>query len=166
MRGGGGRASSVGTPIRWTAPWPDVTRLAAGFAVPKGIEHFTIFRGSKERGRYDHHSHLRYHDGRVFLLGNQISGPLSGRDKPGYYRRDPLAVSLSREERAFEQAYAVRAEASPTPLGYGRGFRYPYGAVVGDALWVMYSIGKEDIDISRVPLASIPPRGAGQGLQP
>ena len=57
------------------------------------------------------------------------------------------------------RAAAVRAGSPRVRMpgkGKGRGFQYPYGVVVGDALWVMYSVGKEDIAISRVPLRSLP----------
>jgi hypothetical protein len=41
-------------------------------------------------------------------------------------------------------------------LHKGAGFQYPSAVVVGDALWVIYSVGKEDVAVSRVPLASLP----------
>jgi len=98
-------------------------------------------------------------DGRVFMLGNQLSAPPDVPDKPRHYTRDPLVLSLSSDGRVFDFAAAVRAGAPAIRLGgkgKGRGFQYPYGVVAGDALWVIYSIGKEDIGISHVPLGSLP----------
>jgi hypothetical protein len=100
----------------------------------------------------------RLPDGRVFLLGNQISDPLEKPDKPRHYRRDPLVISTSDDGKSFAWAAAVRSGAPPLRhkgKGKGAGFHYPFGTVVGDSLWIMYSVGKEDIEISRVPIAAL-----------
>jgi hypothetical protein len=85
--------------------------------------------------------------GRIALIGNQAIG------------RDPLVISLSRDGKTFDQAAAIR-HGAPKVRHPGRakgpGFQYPSAVVVGDALWVIYSIGKEDVAVSRVPLSSLP----------
>jgi len=86
-------------------------------------------------------------DGRIYLIGNQAIG------------RDPLTISLSRDGVTFDRAAAIR-HGAPKVRHRGRakgpGFQYP-SAVVGDALWVIYSIGKEDVAVSRVPLSALSP---------
>jgi hypothetical protein len=36
------------------------------------------------------------------------------------------------------------------------GFQYPSAVVAHDALWVIYSVGKEDVAVSRIPLSELP----------
>jgi hypothetical protein len=87
-------------------------------------------------------------DGRVFLIGNQTK-----------WGRDPLVLSLSADGVIFDWAAAIRHGAPKLRhkgLHKGAGFQYASAVVVGDALWVIYSVGKEDVAVSRVPLASLP----------
>ena len=88
-------------------------------------------------------------DGRIYLIGNQAVG------------RDPLVLSLSRDGKVFDWAAAIR-HGAPKVRHPGRakgpGYQYPSALVVGDALWVIYSIGKEDVAVSRVPLSALPTR--------
>jgi hypothetical protein len=35
------------------------------------------------------------------------------------------------------------------------GYAYPHSVVVGDHLWVVYSVNKEDIEIARIPLSEL-----------
>lgn len=91
-------------------------------------------------------------DGRTYLIGNQVE---TG-------RRDPLTIALSRDGVTFDWAAAIRSGCPAVRVkgrAKGPGFQYPSAVVVGDALWVVYSIGKEDVALSRVPLASLPPVG-------
>jgi hypothetical protein len=86
-------------------------------------------------------------DGRIYLVGNQSIG------------RDPLVISLSRDGVVFDRAAAIRAGAPRVRIrgrAKGPGFQYPAVTIVGDALWAIYSIGKEDVAVSRVPLAALP----------
>ena len=85
-------------------------------------------------------------DGRTFLVGNQSIG------------RDPLVIGLSRDGVTFDWAAAIR-HGAPKVRHPGRakgpGFQYPSAIVVGDAMWVVYSVGKEDVAVSRVPLSAL-----------
>lgn len=88
-------------------------------------------------------------NGETYLIGNQIS--------PNRFR-DPLVMSLSPYGKTFNWAAALR-HGTP-PLRYpgkskNRGFQYPAALVVGNSLWVIYSINKEDIAISRIPLSDL-----------
>lgn len=88
-------------------------------------------------------------DRRIYLVGNQVA--VKG--------RDPLVVSLSRDGIRFDQAAAIRSGA-PELRREGRakvrGFQYPSAVVARDALWVIYSVGKEDVAVSRIPLSELP----------
>ena len=89
--------------------------------------------------------------GQRFLLGNQL---------PTRFDRDPLTISLSRDGVLFDRVAAVRAGAPPTAypgVGKGPGFQYPAAAVdaARGMLLVAYSVNKEDIAVTRVPLASL-----------
>jgi len=102
----------------------------------------------------------RLPDGRVYLIGNQVCAPLDGSGKRSHYTRDPLVLSLSSDGREFDTALSIRAGSPPIRhpgKGKGRGYQYPHSIVVGDSLWVIYSIGKEDVAVSRVPIGSLPP---------
>jgi hypothetical protein len=88
-------------------------------------------------------------DGRIYLVGNQVA--VKG--------RDPLVLSLSRDGVRFDGAAAIRSGAPPLRRE-GRakvpGFQYPSAVVAHDALWVIYSVGKEDVAVSRIPLSELP----------
>ncbi len=89
-------------------------------------------------------------NGEIYLIGNQIRTSQS---------RNPLVISLSPDGKTFNWAAAIRH--GIPPLRYpgdakNRGFQYPSAMVVGKSLWVIYSINKEDIAISRIPLSELP----------
>ena len=82
-------------------------------------------------------------DGRVYVISNINPNG-----------RDPLAISLSRDGLNFDQVMLLRSGAPPQrhPGRWkGPGFQYPHSVVVGDALWVIYSVNKEDMQVTRVP---------------
>ncbi|MCK4677340.1 MAG: exo-alpha-sialidase, partial [Bacteroidales bacterium] len=84
----------------------------------------------------------RLPDGQVYVINNVL--PLS----PKNGGRSLLAISLSRDGLNFDRVAVIRFV--PPPRRYegrakSRGFQYPHSVVVGDNLWVMYSVNKEDI---------------------
>lgn len=84
-------------------------------------------------------------DGRTYLIGNQVMGGA----------RDPLVISLSRDGKAFDWAAAIRHSAPGIRhpgLHKGPGSQYPSAVVADDGLWVIYSVGKEDVAVSAAPL--------------
>jgi len=86
-------------------------------------------------------------DGQVYVVSN--TSP-SG--------RDPLVISLSRDGLTFDRAFILRVEAPPRRhegRWKGHGFQYPNTAVVGEHLWVMYSVNKEDVQLTCIPLAEL-----------
>ncbi len=103
---------------------------------------------------------VRLDDGRVLLVGNQTAQAF---DKGLYRTRDPLTLAVSPDGEVFTRAYALRS-AGDTPLkrrfpglpGCGpAGYGYPSMIVQDGTVYVLYSINKEDIAVSIVPLASL-----------
>lgn len=90
-------------------------------------------------------------DGTAYIVNNP-SGTKS---------REPLAITLSHDGVTFDRAYLLRAggrhSAGPRYEGlYKRkGFSYPKSLVWRDHLYVTYGENKEDIVVTRVPLASL-----------
>lgn len=83
-------------------------------------------------------------DGRVYVVGNQINDVS--------YGRDPLTLAISRDGVNFDWAAAVRYDAPKIDFpgdGKGPGFQYPSVTLDGDEMVVTYSIGKEDVAVSR-----------------
>ncbi|MGE4488531.1 MAG: exo-alpha-sialidase [Kiritimatiellales bacterium] len=86
-------------------------------------------------------------DGRAYIVGNFL-------DK--LWLRDPLLIAFSDDGISFDQVYTVRCGASQcrekNPGDHkGPGYQYPNALVVGDILWVAYSVSKEQIAISSIP---------------
>jgi hypothetical protein len=95
-------------------------------------------------------------DGTRFLIGNQV---FSDR----MYQRDPITIALSKDGTTFKQAHSIRWKTPrfkvPTQQkksdGRGWGFQYPDHVLHEDFLWVIYSVNKECIDVSRIPIDDI-----------
>jgi len=98
-------------------------------------------------------------DGRIYLIGNQVARG------PQWHGRDPLVLSLSRDGKTFDWAAAIR-HGAPEVRFPGKaktpGFQYPSAIVAGNALWVVYSIGKEDVAVTSIPLSALPPLKAAR----
>lgn len=100
-------------------------------------------------------------DGTVLLIGNQMAPEFDNPGKPDHYGRDPLMVSVSADGYLFTRAYALRCGQQPWRVpksevrGRGGGGQYPSALVDGGHLYVLYSMGKEDVWVSRVPLAEL-----------
>jgi len=90
-------------------------------------------------------------NGETYLIGNQIPASAHG-------VRDPLVISLSPDGRTFNWSAAIVHGTPPVRypgLWKDLGFQYPSAIVVGKAMWVIYSIDKEDVAVSRIPLAEL-----------
>lgn len=97
-------------------------------------------------------------DGRVLLVGNNMA-PEFDKEQPRHHGRDPLMISVSHDGYRFTSAYALRVGRQPFRVpfvrGRGGGAQYPDVKVVGDKVYVLYSVGKEDIAISVVLLSDL-----------
>jgi hypothetical protein len=76
-------------------------------------------------------------------------------------RRSPLVVTLSRDGHYFDKAFALRFGGSELQaLRYAGkaktlGYDYPKSMVHDGYLYVAYSVNKEDVEYTRVPLTSL-----------
>ena len=87
-------------------------------------------------------------DGTAFLIGN----PTGSKD------RSILAIATSKDGKTFDQAWLIGRD--PAPGRYEgkaktQGFSYPKAIVHGECLYVAYSINKEDIAVTRLPLTAV-----------
>ncbi|MCK4678949.1 MAG: exo-alpha-sialidase [Bacteroidales bacterium] len=91
-------------------------------------------------------------NGQIYVINNVL--PLSTK-KGG---RILLAISLSKDGLIFDRVAVIRF-LSPPKRYEGRakavGYQYPHSVVVGNNLWVIYSVNKEDIQLTRIPLAEL-----------
>ncbi len=97
-------------------------------------------------------------NGTVLLVGNQIAPRF---DSPKLYMpRHTLTASISADGYHFTKAFILRDKA-PTRYRFkgveGRtlGYGYPSSIIHNDHLYTLYSVGKEDIALTRVPLKSL-----------
>jgi len=97
-------------------------------------------------------------DGTVLLVGNQMA-PEFDRPERRHYSRDPLTVSVSSDGYRFDKVFALRCGTQklrvPEVRGRGGGGQYPSAVAHGGTLYVLYSMGKEDIALSYVPLSDL-----------
>lgn len=89
-------------------------------------------------------------DGAAFIVSNPADSNY----------RIPLAVALSEDGKTFTKAYTLRTKADLQSLRYeGKykklGYHYPKSFVYGTYLYSSYATNKEDVEFTRVPLASI-----------
>ena len=86
-------------------------------------------------------------DGRIFVVNNPYSPSKE---------RNPLVLSISEDGKKFDKAYIIRSGDSGARDITGRaknlGFQYPHAIVAGNYLLVMYSINKESVEVTRIPL--------------
>jgi hypothetical protein len=87
-------------------------------------------------------------DGRAFCIWNPSQK----------FGRIPLVLALSRDGKVFDRAWVLRGE--PTKQRFegerkGNGWQYPNALIWKDSLWVIYSVNKEDVVISRIRLNDV-----------
>lgn len=88
-------------------------------------------------------------DGQVYVVGNEQPPT----------QRDPLSISLASDGVHFDRVGVVRYAAPPLRYTGGHknpGFEYPSAIATDTDLWVVYSVNKEDVAITKVPLSSLP----------
>lgn len=100
---------------------------------------------------------IRLKDGRILLIGNQN---VTHFDAALYLDRDPITISISEDGYFFDKVFAFRT-GSPSTFrfsgvgGRNPGFAYSSSIEQDGYLYTLYSIGKEDMGISRVPVSEI-----------
>ena len=89
-------------------------------------------------------------DGTPFLIGN----PGPGKD------RSCLILAMASDGMTFDKAWTLRKD-PPARRFEGKaktlGYNYPKAFVDQDFLYVAYSVNKEEIALTRLPLSSLPP---------
>ncbi len=99
---------------------------------------------------------VRLDNGTVIIVGNFMASAFDNRDQIQHYVRDPLMVAVSPDGYRFETAFALRSGQQQwrTPQseiqGRGGGGQYTSAIVHDGTLYVLYSMGKEDIWCSSV----------------
>ena len=86
-------------------------------------------------------------DGSIYIVGNQVANG-----------RDPVTISISRDGINFDRSFSVRYGAPPVKYpGAAKivGFQYPAAMVLKETVWVSYSLGKEDIGVTRFSLKDL-----------
>ena len=97
----------------------------------------------------------RLPDGRSWIVGNS-------RGRFGFF------LTLSDDGKRFDRSwFLLHVDQKWTP-GFAKpersGPQYPHAAIIGEAIWIFYSIGKEQIGATRIPFASLPKNTAGNNL--
>lgn len=92
-------------------------------------------------------------DGQFYVINN----PLTMSARQG--GRQMLAISLSKDGLIFDRMAVIKF-GTPGQRYEGKskgagGFQYPHSEVVGEHLWVIYSVNKEDVEVTRIPLAEL-----------
>lgn len=87
-------------------------------------------------------------DGRAILIGNALERG----------DRSLLVLATSDDGRTFDRAWLVRGE--PTSKSFDGlhkrdGWQYPNALVVDDHLLVAYSVNKEDVGVTKIPLSAL-----------
>jgi len=141
----------------------------SSYVDPEGLVHL-IFRDGRS-SKYLYRSLSRDH-GRTWSAPVRTNYPdatsknITGRLANGWYflinnpnqkRRDPLAISFSRDGWVFDNPTALRRNA-PDRRFAGRSkstnsFQYPHVLERNGSLWVIYATNKEDIEISEFKIA-------------
>ena len=97
----------------------------------------------------------RLSNGLYYLINNPKQSP---RPRETAESRDPLGLSFSRDGWTFAHPRLLRAGA-PARRFEGRakdiGFSYPHALEHDKSLWVIYSINKEDIELSQFSLEDL-----------
>lgn len=85
-------------------------------------------------------------DGTAYIINNPGRG------------RDPLVISLSADGLTFDRHGVIAGGSPPVQfegVAKGPGFQYPHALLVDDTLHVLYSIGKEDVELASIPLSAL-----------
>lgn len=78
----------------------------------------------------------------------------------GSKQRMPLVLTLSKDGDLFEHAFLLQGQDEIGKIKYAgkykrAGFSYPKSIIWQNALWVSYAVNKENIVVTKIPLASL-----------
>ena len=95
-------------------------------------------------------------DGTAYIINNSTQTPRP--NIPALGIRNPLTIALSKDGRVFDRAYVIRNEPTRKRFDSGtkaNGWQYPAAVVWNDYLYVIYSINKEDVGVSRIAVSEL-----------
>ena len=102
----------------------------------------------------------RLPDGRFFAMSCPVPGGTTFEGKRAGYRT-PMVLAISRDGVIFDRHFILGDEPEIPPRMQGLyklgRYGYPYLHVMGDEVFVLYSINKEEIAVGRFHLADITP---------
>jgi pectate lyase len=85
-------------------------------------------------------------DGRAWILGNN-------------HNRTEFYLTLSDDGIIFDRSWSILTLNQSVTPGFGKsgngGPQYPSALLINDTLWIFYSIAKEQIGVTRIPLSSL-----------
>lgn len=86
-------------------------------------------------------------DGTCYFVSNPVTNKF----------RYPLVLTLSKDGTHFDTAYLLRTKQDISSIRYNGkakrlGYSYPKSIVIGHYLYVSYSMNKEDVQFTRIPL--------------
>jgi hypothetical protein len=91
-------------------------------------------------------------DNQNYIIGNFVHNPETD-ETERHYKRYPLVLALSGDGKIFDKAFAIQIKPTIPRFevgGSSDGYQYPDALVVGDTLWIIYSVNKQDIYISKL----------------
>lgn len=94
-------------------------------------------------------------DGQVYIVGSQQDAEHVASNG----HRDPISVALASDGVHFDRVGVIRYGAAPARYAGAHknpGFEYPSAIATNTDLWVIYSVNKEDVDITKMPMSSLP----------
>ena len=160
------KAKPIGEEIfRWSEPCPFVRHdgtIVAPFRNTSGYLYASV---SKDNGvSWSVPQRTNFADSRArFCTGRLpdgqfyiISNPGAGRSRRfGTGNRTLLTIAFSQDGRVFDRAFVLRGEPAThrfSGRGKSNGWQYPHAVVFKSQLCVIYSINKEDIGVTRLPV--------------
>lgn len=85
-------------------------------------------------------------DGRVWIIGNNPN-------------RQDMYLTLSKDGKTFDKTWLVMHEGKERLPGFAKpqnsGAQYFKAIQMGESIWVFYSIGKEDMGVTRIPYSAL-----------
>jgi hypothetical protein len=92
-------------------------------------------------------------------VGNLLDGRSYVVNNPYKHGRNPLVLSISEDGKKFDKAYIIRdgdsGEIDKSGRAKNAGYQYPHSIISGEYLIIAYSINKESIATTRIPLKTL-----------
>lgn len=159
-------AKPIGAEVfRWSEPSVFVRRDGVIVAVFRNTSGFSYASTSKDNGTSwsvpqkttfpDSRARIctgTLPNGKIYLINNPGPGPDRRR---GTGNRSLLTIALSDDGIVFDRAWLVRGEWTNTRFsgkGKANGWQYPHAVVWKDELFIVHSVNKEDVGLTRIAL--------------